>query len=211
MRPLSSTARPDLAAGGALTREPDQFEGFVLAGGESRRMGRDKASIELEGRPLIAASLDALAGASMVTVVGGKDRSLDLGVPCIPDAVSGRGPLVGLLTALEHAHRDSLVVLSCDLPAVSRRAVTNLLDALGDADAVVPVIGGRMQWVASAWRRRAHGRMAAAHGRGARSVHEAVSDLRVCYLLDTDDAYVDVDTPAELEAVFDGSVAAESP
>ena len=164
-------------------------------------MGRDKATIDVGGRPLISIGIDALHDAASVTVVGGPDRSTELGVPCIPDAVPGRGPLVGLLTALDRAQHDSVVVLACDLPAVSRQVVANLLYALGDADAAIPLVGGRPQWTASAWRKGARQGLARAHGQGTHSIRAAVADLRLAFLLDDDRSIMDVDTPTELEAL----------
>lgn len=174
-------------------------------------MGRDKATIAVGGRSLISVAVAALAEADRVTVVGGPDRSAELGLPWIPDDVPGEGPLGGLLTALGHARCDSIVVLACDLPAVSPRVPAHLLAALGDGDAIVPIVGGRPQWLASAWRIRARPRLAAAREAGVRSVHGAAAGLRLVYLLDDERAYVDVDTPADLKLVADGSRSGESP
>ena len=181
----------------------EPYEGFVLAGGQSRRMGRDKAMLPVGGRPLISVSIDALGDAERVTVVGGPDRSDELGVPWIADAVGGGGPLVGLLTALGHARAEAVVVLACDLPAVTRSVPARLLAALGDADAAVPIIGGRPQWTASAWRTRALPMVRAAHEAGRRSVWAAAGELRLVFLLDRAREYADVDTPADLESLAD--------
>ena len=176
-----------------------EFEGFVLAGGASTRMGRDKAMIEVAGRPLLHRSVEALAAARRVRVVGGPYDGIDLGVEWVPDVVDGHGPLVGLLSAMTVSENDVMVVLSCDLPAMSTNAVHTMIGALGDGDVVIPVIHGRMQWVTAAWHIRCRPQLAAAFARGERSIKGAVGSLRIVYLLDRPEEYRDVDTPEDLE------------
>lgn len=77
--------------------------GVVLAGGASRRMGADKALIEINGMAMAARATLALqsAGLDEVIVVGGDaDRLSDLGLTVVPDLYPGRGPLGGIITAL---------------------------------------------------------------------------------------------------------------
>ena len=103
----------------------------ILAGGQSRRMGTDKAVLEIGGLSLLerAARL-ALAAALPVVVVG---RECPNGwplpaVPFLPDAVPGRGPLGGLHTALGYHVRAALVLaLACDLPRLTADALAWLL------------------------------------------------------------------------------------
>lgn len=94
--------------------------GVVLAGGQSRRFGRDKALEPLAGRPLIGHALAALAGCAAVAVAG-RDWPGVLSLPDRPAA--GLGPLGGLNAALHHAaahrfsHVASLPVDTLGLPA----------------------------------------------------------------------------------------------
>lgn len=79
------------------------FAGAVLCGGASRRMGRDKALIPVDGRTLAGRVADALdaAGASPVVAVGGDLAALRAeGLTAVPDAMPGAGPLAGIVTAL---------------------------------------------------------------------------------------------------------------
>ena len=101
----------------------------ILAGGQSRRMGTDKAVLEIGGLSLLerAARL-ALAAALPVVVVG---RECPNGwplpaVPFLPDAVPGRGPLGGLHTALHHVG-GPVLALACDLPRLTADALAWLL------------------------------------------------------------------------------------
>jgi molybdenum cofactor guanylyltransferase len=131
------------------------FAGAVLTGGQSRRMGRDKALLPVRGRPLARVAADALrdAGASDVVAVGGDRAGLEaLGLRWIPD--EGRHPLDGLVAAFRCLADDVVVVLACDLPYVAADAIRAVLDGLGDADAAIPVADGRDQVLLAAYRRR---------------------------------------------------------
>jgi molybdopterin-guanine dinucleotide biosynthesis protein A len=135
------------------------FCGAVLAGGGSRRMGRDKALVEARpGRPLVLVAAQALegAGASSVVVVGGDGVALEaVGLRWVPDRLPGQGPLAGILTALDEASTDVVVVLACDMPGVGPEVPTALVAALDDdpsARVAVAVVGERDQPLTAAWR-----------------------------------------------------------
>jgi molybdopterin-guanine dinucleotide biosynthesis protein A len=183
------------------------FAGAVLCGGASRRMGRDKALIALEGRALAVRVAEAVAaaGASRVVAVGGDlDGLRAAGLAAVPDRDGpGAGPLAGILTALAAAADDIVFVASCDLVRPSTEAVVATVRALSaqpDAGVAVPLVASRRQWMHAAWRRRAAAPLVAAFAAGERAVHAAVAagGLRVVDV-DIDPAAVaDADRPSDL-------------
>ena len=201
------------------------IHGLILAGGQSTRMGTDKAFIELGavGQPLVLVSRDALlaAGATTVRCVGGDgDRLRALDLEVLDDEHPGEGPLGGLLTGIRAAtgavrvRRGAgaadaptddkiVVVLTCDLPAIDAATVTALVEALTadeTADAAVPMLDGRRQILTAAYRVRVLGRLDEQYLAGERSVRRAVASLRVVELEDIDrKALVDVDHPEDLD------------
>jgi len=138
------------------------FRGVVLAGGASRRMGRDKALIEIDGRPMAAIAADALtaAGARTVSVIGGDATALARhGLHTVTDRYPGEGPLGALLTAFAagtpHSEDELVMVLTCDLPQVDASVVVPVLHALAahpEAAAAAPRLGGRWQLLSAAYR-----------------------------------------------------------
>jgi molybdenum cofactor guanylyltransferase len=179
------------------------FAGAVLCGGASRRMGRDKALVSVDGRALALRVADALraAGAEPVLAVGGDLDALDaLGLAGVPDEEPGAGPLTGILTALAQGAAPVTFVAACDLVAPSAEAVTATITALGEADVAVPLVDGRRQWMHAAWRARAAAPLAAAFAAGERAVHAAVAaaGLRVADVSLPASAVADADTPADL-------------
>ena len=168
-------------------------------------MGRDKAVIEVGGQPLAAVAGDALAGAGAaeVILIGG-DRGVlgPVGLRVVDDGWPGQGPLGGLITALRVAAHDVVVVLSCDLPSVAPAAVTAVLDALADdADAAVPVVGGRRQPLLAAYRRRSLPALEDVWATGERSLRHAVARLATAPVALADPAWArNANRPADLEA-----------
>ena len=96
--------------------------GAVLAGGSSRRMGRDKASLVLpDGRTMLQASIDLLEPfCREIVVVGG---SYEGRRRWIPDSTPGSGPLSALLDLVENTEASHALLLPCDVPLLSRELV----------------------------------------------------------------------------------------
>ena len=131
----------------------DRVSGYVLAGGQSSRMGEDKALLSFHGQTLIERAAEALASiAGSVTIVGLRsDHSGRLAV--IPDTYEGRGSIVGLYTALADCKTELAAVLACDLPFVESELLTQLVAAIGDQDAAIPKQhGGHIQPLCSVYR-----------------------------------------------------------
>ena len=94
--------------------------GFVLAGGQSSRMGRDKALLQFAGRPLIEHALEILDQVGLSAAIAGATpsarASLSSFAPLIQDAFPGRGPLSGICAALAATSARYAVFLPVDLP-----------------------------------------------------------------------------------------------
>jgi molybdopterin-guanine dinucleotide biosynthesis protein A len=205
-----------IAGNGAVARPRDiAFAGAVLCGGASRRMGRDKALLEIEGQAMAVRVASALidAGAEPVVAVGGNaDALATLGLAGVADEHPGEGPLGGLVSALRASPEPVVFVAACDLTSPSASAIATTVGALAaaladpgeprDPSVAVPVVDGRRQWMHAAWRTAAEAPLRAAFAAGERAVHAAVSvgRLRVIdiELPDPDPAVADADTPADL-------------
>lgn len=179
------------------------FAGAVLAGGASRRMGRPKPFIELDGLSMVRRVADALraAGANPVMAVGGDAvRIRAVGLAPVDDLHPGEGPLGGIITALHSCGRaDAVAVLACDLVTPSPDAIGRLAAALPGHDAVVPVVGGRRQWTHAVWACGVLATLEVAFAAGERAPRRAVAGLDIVAFDDPDpSAYVDADSPADL-------------
>lgn len=122
-----------------METKPEAVTGLILAGGESRRFGADKARHPVGGRPMIEhvyAAVAAVAGEVLVSVrAPGAEPSVPARV--VYDALPGAGPLAGLQAGLMVCRTPWLLVVACDLPFVTPEALARLLGARGPGVAAV--------------------------------------------------------------------------
>jgi molybdopterin-guanine dinucleotide biosynthesis protein A len=105
-------------------------------------MGRDKALMTLGGRTLLERAIAAVASVAGETfVVGDREPYRQFGVPVVPDAFPGAGPLGGIGTALRHARHEHVLVVACDMPFLSVRLLRAMAEQRRDFDVLVPVTG----------------------------------------------------------------------
>ena len=113
----------------------------ILAGGQSRRMGKDKAWIEFDGQPLIERTLRAVrsSGITQVFISGraGTDYSV-LGCPVLLDQEAGLGPLAGIERALEATRASLMLVLAVDLPRMTAAFLRKLADSCDALTGAIP-------------------------------------------------------------------------
>jgi len=122
----------------------------VLAGGAGRRIGGDKATVELDGRPLLLYPLAVMRAAFDHVAVVAKAATalpaLDPGIAVWLEDDEPQHPLVGVVHALARGHRRPIVVVAADMPFVTVGLVTALArERARGAPAVVPRAAGRLQ------------------------------------------------------------------
>jgi molybdopterin-guanine dinucleotide biosynthesis protein A len=128
----------------------------LLAGGESRRMGKDKATLLFQGEQLWQIQLDLLRKLepAEILVSARTDpawRPAD--VEFVPDAFPSRGPLSGLVASLNRISTSHLLALAIDMPWMSEKYLKFLCAKIESGCGVVPKIGDRVQPVAAIYPR----------------------------------------------------------
>lgn len=133
-----------------------QWTGVVLVGGQSSRMGRDKALIEIDGRTMLERAVDLLRPhVREILIIGDPAKYTTTHGSVIADELPGMGPLGGLVTALKRARYVRLLVIACDMPDLNDRLMTCLKAALDEGhDAVVPQHSGGIEPLAAAYHLR---------------------------------------------------------
>jgi len=163
----------------------------ILAGGLSRRMGRDKAALPAGDGTLIEHLARRLAPVVDETIIaGGSSRPNLKDVRLIADRYAGLGPLAGMQAGLSAARLPHVIVVGCDLPDVEPALVTLLQGMAGDYEAVVPRLDGRPQGVCALYRRALTSRIEALLDAGERRINELLAASNVRYV-----------APEELRAV----------
>ena len=156
--------------------------GYVLVGGKSSRMGRDKALLPFHGRTLaevVAGAVSAAAGPT--ALVGGSRRMAPVEFGFVPDLYPGEGPLGGILTALQHSRADWNLIVACDMPGLKVDFLRQLLDAADcrEGDALVPAgPSGLLEPLCAAYHRRSRQGLHAAFARGVRKIAAALEEVR---------------------------------
>lgn len=121
----------------------------IQAGGESRRMGRDKGLAPFLGRPLITRIIERLEpiASEMIVTTNHPEAYQFLGLPLFSDLIPGRGALGGLYTALSAATQPLAAVVACDMPFVRPELLAVQRDLLLEkgVDALVPHLGGGVE------------------------------------------------------------------
>ena len=159
-----------------------QVAGFILAGGESSRMGRDKALLEIGGIALLvrtARLVEAIAGPPVV--IGGADACRSVGLRSIADDFPGAGPLGGIATALRASNAAWNLVVACDLPYLTKEWLDFLVARAlaSSADAVLPMNTRGAEPLCAIYNKRAEPGVRGALERGTRKVTDGLASLRV--------------------------------
>lgn len=133
------------------------FSGIVLAGGESKRLGRDKALLDFGGRTLLEMTVERLREITSDIVVacgaGVRPGWPKVQARMAPDRVRGLGPLAGLEAGLRAVTNEAAVVVACDMPFLSPELLRYLAALVDGHDAAVPVIDGRRHALHAAYSR----------------------------------------------------------
>ncbi len=125
-----------------LERHP--VSALILSGGRSRRMGRDKTLIKLEGEYLIQRVVRQLQTRfDEILVLSGATRRYEqiLDVPALPDLVKHKGPLGGLYTGLKSCRHDWAFLIACDMPFVRPEIIELLISEISAEPIVAFEIG----------------------------------------------------------------------
>ena len=118
--------------------------GIVLAGGQSRRMGRNKALMALEGQTLIGRVLDKVSSLCDELIISANDADLYAGLPArvVPDIVPRRGALSGIHAGLSAMRNEMALVVACDMPFLNLRLLRYMIVIAPGYDVIVPRVGG---------------------------------------------------------------------
>jgi molybdenum cofactor guanylyltransferase len=191
-----------------------QASGFVLAGGKSERMGRDKALLPYGGATL-AEYVARMMGevVDRVTLIGDPAKFGHLGLPVLPDDIPGSGPASGIYTALRASATDWNLILACDMPGISSGVLRDLLRAAElTGRSCVAATGpyGQPEPLCAAY----HRRCLPALGRAIRDkrlkMRDLVKEIGAIWIRVDASAIANVNTPAEWSE-FEGGVPQTEP
>ena len=133
---------------GKTSKSTAPFTGVVLAGGRSRRLGRNKALEKVGGIPLASRVISVVKSiaSELVLVVADEAQADVLPIPddaiTVLDMHAGSGSLGGIFTGLTKSPTDWALVVACDMPFLNAQLLTYMADSREGADVVVPMLDG---------------------------------------------------------------------
>jgi len=175
--------------------------GFVLTGGDSSRMGRDKALLPAGNSMMVEAVATTLATVTKEAfLVGRPERYSALGFECLPDLRPGLGPLSGLETVLASRRAELNVVVACDLAGLRANWITALLQAMKPEVLCAAVLdrNGKLQPLCAVYRTEClHQVTKAINERRLRAI-DLLAELKAVKV-NIDDVILNLNTPEEFE------------
>lgn len=123
-----------------------EFNGFVLAGGKSKRMGADKAFLTYKEKPMLEHMIDFLRPhCREVIISGNKPEFLAFNIPVIPDRFENCGPLGGLFSALNYSATEWNLITGVDTPMLENDLIHLMISETNMAQCIIPVHHGGVE------------------------------------------------------------------
>lgn len=112
----------------------------IQAGGESTRMGKDKALIPIQGMPMIEYIIRQIEdlGDELIIITNEPENYQQFGLPTYSDVIPNWGALGGLYSAIFHSSKEVCLILACDMPFVNRSLMEYIISLSPGYDAVIP-------------------------------------------------------------------------
>ncbi len=183
----------------------------ILTGGDSRRMGQDKASLLLGERSLLQHVISIVQPLFHEVVISVRQPRAEITLPQVCDDPTQRGPLAGLAAGLQRAKTTWVFVLACDMPFIEPAVIERLARFRDGHQAVVPMVQGYPQPLAAFYAVScANTVIECLNGDGKHSLRELLDKLTVRYVSEDElqiagsqsRSFVDLDTPEEAAAVM---------
>ena len=118
---------------------------IILAGGNSSRMGRDKAMLPFNGTTLLQSVIDVVQPLFPLTLLSVRESRKEIALPQVLDNQTNGGPLAGLVSALEIISTPWAFVVACDMPFIVPAMIERLAILRSGHQAVIPLAHGYAQ------------------------------------------------------------------
>lgn len=183
---------------------PEDASAIILAGGKSRRMGRDKSLLPVYGKPMIERIATQLRGNFKDILISSNSsgKYSFLGLPVIPDRKVDMGPLMGIMSTLAHSQSDLNFVTGCDIPEIRMPIVRRMLQEAADGyDIVIPMSENKQfEPLFAVYRKSVVPHCQLLLARGHRKISDLFHRVRVRYIpFDGSDWYENLNTPGDFE------------
>lgn len=185
---------------------------IIMAGGDSRRMGTDKATLLLDGQTLLQSVMATMQQIFPRVIVSVRQPRPGIDLPQVCDAQADGGPLAGLVASLGQITTPWAFMVACDMPFVVPEVVELLAGYRSQHQAVVPIVHGHPQPLAAFYATSCLAPLRASLAAQQNSLRGVLKQLDVRYvgeaeMLQADPhlrSFFDLDTPQDVAAAMNG-------
>ncbi len=179
---------------------------LIMAGGNSRRMGQDKANLLFGSRTLLQSVIATLQPLFSEVIISVRQPSAEIGLQQVYDDPAHAGPLAGLGAGLEYTSMPWMFAVACDMPFISPAVIEYLALQRINCQAVVPMVQGYPQPLAAFYAKDCLGAVQdCLNGGGKHSLRALLDKLQVHYVEDAEMqtadsalcSFFDLDTPQD--------------
>ncbi|WP_457643259.1 molybdenum cofactor guanylyltransferase [Persephonella sp.] len=169
-----------------MQRLSERITAVLLAGGQSKRMGTDKAFLKLGGETFIRIIARKLSiYCSQIVVSGNKEENLylkEIGnvnteVIVVRDRDPFTGPLNGIASVTPFVKHRLVFVATCDTPLLEPQLIPFFAEKIEEKEAVIPVIGEKLQFLNTLYTKEALKKSESVYNKGTKSLHKWVEGL----------------------------------
>ncbi|GAB3060050.1 molybdenum cofactor guanylyltransferase [Virgibacillus ainsalahensis] len=187
----------------------DKLQGVLLAGGESRRFGSPKAFAQKDGTPFYNYSFQAIKPfVDSVLIVTNpklnplfKQEGQSFTVVNDINKYRGQGPLAGIYTAMEVSNAKWYIIIPIDVPFMQQRVIDLLISHIHtDADAIIPVVSGKMQPLISIFHHSVKKVIEKQLDHGERAVDQLLKECKVNYVpMDDEKSFTNINRQTDYQ------------
>jgi molybdopterin-guanine dinucleotide biosynthesis protein A len=182
---------------------------IVLAGGEGKRLGSDKAFLKIGGRVLIEGIVEKMAriGDEVIIVTNSPQEYGYLEARLVGDAYPGKGALGGICSGLKAAHNHYSLVVACDMPFLDLNLLRYMILLSPGQDVVIPRVGGLTELLHAIYSKQCLQPIERVLASGGLKIIDFFPEVRVRYVEEQEIklfdpqclSFFNINTPADLE------------
>lgn len=193
-----------------MSRKYDDITAYILAGGKSSRMGRDKGLMLLGNKPMVEHVAFQLQQVTNKVVIISNNIAFEKpGLEVIPDLIKDIGPAGGIYTALSHSSTALNFIISCDMPLMTASVIDFIISQSSEFEITIPVLNGRLEPLCSVYSKKCLYRWQSLIQSGAFKLHDIVSHF-YCLPVDMngmngfDEAlFLNINTPEDVNKLYE--------
>lgn len=132
----------------------ENISAVILAGGNSKRFGENKALIKINNQPVIEIITNKLKKVFSKVIISSNQNFDFLKLPIINDMIPNHGPLSGIHAGLNKSNTDKTFFISCDMPLIDYQSINFIIENSDDFDITVPIIKNFPVYVCGVYKKK---------------------------------------------------------